>query len=458
MVKPLAKILLINPVTRNGQKVLRIERCQQKLLRPVGIWPPVALLEVSASLKYRGFENIEIIDGEIENLSFDELVQRTVKKFPDMVIIQATTPTVEDDILFSSLVKRHSGGTLTVFIGLHATVFPNELLRKGPIDYVVLGEPDKAIPELAEYCFKNQGDIRKIKGLGYKNNGSVFVNERGLPRDDYDYPIVPDRALLKNDRYIMPLTGKPFAVIKVSRGCNFSCSFCTSSLYYGKGWRARSPENIIEEIKDVKEKFGINTFLFLSDTFNSDNNFVEKLSSLIIENNLNIKWVANSRVDLISENTVVLMKKAGCLLVSLGIESYDEDILRKNKKNLDRKAITRGIDILKKHGITTYGYFIFGLENESKMSMLKTIFAAASSKLDFAVFYSLTPYPGTPYFKRFNNLNWKDYFHGSSNIAEYSNLGRRTIKIGVYIALVIFYLRPRRILSLVRYILKGKLC
>lgn len=458
MVKPLAKILLINPVTRNGQKVLRAERCQQKLLAPVGIWPPVTLLEISTYLKHRDFQNIEIIDGEVERFPFNELASEVLKRLPDMVIIQATTPTIEDDILFSSKIKQQSRGTPIVFIGLHGTAFPEELLSKGSVDYVVLGEPEQVIAELADYCFKKQGDIRNIRGLGYKINGDVFVNERGLPRDNYDYPIIPDRALLKNDRYIMPLTGKPFTVIKVSRGCNFSCSFCTSSLYYGKGWRARSPENIIEEIKDVKEKFGINTLLFLSDTFNSDNNFVEKLSSLIIENNLNIKWMANSRVDLISEDTVILMKKAGCLLVSLGIESYDEDILRKNNKNLDRKAITRGIDILNKHGIATYGYFIFGLENESMFSMLKTAIMAAGSKLDFAIFYSLTPYPGTPYFKRFNNLNWKDYFHGSSNIAGYRKLRKGAIKIGIYAALILFYLRPRRIFLLAKYILRGRLC
>lgn len=458
MVKPLAKILLINPVARNGQKVLRTERCQQKLLASIGIWPPVTLLEISTYLKHHGFHNIEIIDGEVESLSFGELAREAAKRLPDMVIIQATTPTIEDDILFSSEIKRQSKNTSTVFIGLHATAFPEELLSNSPVDYVVLGEPEQAIAELAEYRFKNLGSISNIKGLGYKNNGDVLVNERGLPRDDYDYPLVPDRALLKNDRYIMPLTGMPFTVIKVSRGCNFSCLFCTSSLYYGKGWKARSPENIIEEIRDAKEKFGINTFLFLSDTFNGDNNFVEKLSALIIENNLNIRWVANSRVDLISEDTVVLMKKAGCMLVSLGIESYDKDVLRKNNKNLDRETINRGIGVLKKHGIATYGYFIFGLENETKCSMLKTAIMAAASKLDFAVFYSLTPYPGTPYFRRFNNLNWQDYFHGSSNIVGYKKLGKGAIKIGVYAALVIFYLRPRRIFLLAKYLLRGKLC
>jgi len=453
-----AKILLVNPVTRSGTRVLRVERCQQKLLAPVGIWPPVTLLEASIYLRQLGFQDVEIIDGEIEGLGFDKLVSDIAGKTPDMVVIQSTTPTIEDDILFSSRIKQRSKKTSIVFIGLHPTFFAGELLKEASVDYVVLGEPEKVLAELAGSYFNDNGDIARIKGLGYRNNGRVFVNERSLPRDDYDYPLLPDRALLKNDKYIMPLTAKPFSVIKVSRGCDFSCSFCTSSLYYGKGWKARSPENIIEEIRETKEKYGIDTFLFLSDTFNADNDFVKRLSSLIIENNLNIRWVANSRVDLVSEDTVILMKKAGCLLVSLGIESYDDSVLRKNNKGLDRKAIEKGINILKKHGILTYGYFIFGLEGETKTTMLKTAVMAAGSKLDFAVFYSLTPYPGTPYFQRFNDTNWKDYFHGSSSIAEYKGLGKRVIKIWAYIATAIFYLKPSRLFLLAKYILKGRLC
>ena len=162
MVKPLAKILLVNPVTRNNQKVLRTERCQQKLLLSVGIWPPVTLLEAAIYLKRRGFQNIEIIDGEIEGLVFNELVCEVVKKRPDMVVIQATTPTIEDDILFSSMIKRQSANTLTVFTGLHATVFPAELLKKSPVDYVVLGEPEETVAELADYCFKSLAGMTAV--------------------------------------------------------------------------------------------------------------------------------------------------------------------------------------------------------------------------------------------------------------------------------------------------------
>lgn len=457
MDKSLFKVLLVNPVTRSNGKVLRVERCQQKVLSCVGLWPPITLLEIAMSLKYSKFNNIEIIDAQIEGLSFDNLLVKIALKSPDMIVVQATTPTIEDDVLLSKMIKQELNNIKVVLIGLHASVFSVELLKNNFIDYVVMGEPEKVVMELACYCANFSIDIKSIKGLGYKNRGEILINEKDVSHKNYDYPIMPDRSLIRNELYIMPLTGKPFTVIKVSRGCDFGCSFCTSNAYYGLGWKARSPGNIIEEIKDVQKNYKIDTFLFLSDTFNN-NGFAEKLSLQIIENNLDIRWVCNSRVDLINERAANLMKKAGCMLVSLGVESYDEAVLRMNRKNIVRGSINKGIAILKNNGILTYGYFIFGLRGETKISILKTIIAAFFSKLDFAMFYSLTPFPGTDYFRQDNNVDWKEYFHGVSNIAEHMGIGKTAIRIYRYLSLLIFYARPKRQFMLLKYFLRGKLC
>ena len=452
------KILLINPVTRNNVRVLRVERCQQKVLPNVGVWPPITLLEIAAYLRSKGFSDIEIIDGEAERLSFDALISVSREKNPALVVLQATTPTIEDDLEFSLRIKKALPEAVMVFIGLHATAFPQDLLGHEQIDYAVTGEPEVVVSELAEYCLKQTGDRSLIKGLAYKDSGKIRVNERAGQRDTYDYPLLPDRSLLKNNLYVMALTGKPFTVIKVSRGCDFQCPFCTSGAYYGRGWRARSPENIVAEIIDAKERHGLDTFMFLSDTFNNKSEFVDKLSSLIIEKKLNIRWVSNSRVDLVNEKSVGLMKKAGCMLVSLGIESFDEEVLSKNRKHMDRAAIKRAIEIFKNNGILTYGYFILGLEGETRSSMVKTISLAGKSKLDFAIFYSLTPYPGTDYFDRHKISSWSSYFHGISDIVEYKGLSKKTIKLYRKLALILFYGRPRRLFSLVKFFLRGKVC
>lgn len=450
------KIILLNPVTRNGDKVLRVERCQQKMLSYVGAWPPITLLEIAAYLKYREFNNIEIIDGEIEGYCFNELVLEIMKRKPNVVIIQATTPTIQDDIFFASLLKQKSKEVIIVFIGLHATIFPQELLKEDSIDHVILGEPEDTVCDLMSYYSEKRPDIETIKGLGYKHNGKIIINEKRLPRDNHDYPIMPDRSLIKSERYILPLAKEVFTVIKTSRGCNFGCLFCTSASYYGKGWKARTPENIVEEIKDVKNRHSISTFLFLSDTFNGTKDFVKGLASKIIEENLNIKWVSNSRVDLVDEEIVSLMKKSGCMLVSLGIESYDEGILRRNRKDITIEDINNGIRLFNKYGIKTYGYFIFGLEGENKKTLLKTIMKALKSKLDFANFYSLTPYPGTSYFDKYKALDYEEYFHGISNIVSYDNLNRFTIRLCRYFAFAIFYLKPIRFIQLLKYFLRRR--
>lgn len=450
------KIILLNPVTRNGDRVLRVERCQQKILSYIGAWPPITLLEIAAYLRYQGFNNIEIIDGEVEKFNFNELVLEITKRRPDVVVIQATTPTIQDDILFASFLKQKSNEIIVIFIGLHATILPQELLKQDSIDHVILGEPENTISELMSFYLEKVPDMKDIRGLGYKHNGKIIINEKRLPKDNYDYPIMPDRSLVKNEKYILPLTKEIFTVIKTSRGCNFECLFCTSASYYGRGWRARTPENIIEEIKEVRNKHGISMFLFLSDTFNGSRDFVRKLCSKIIEEELNIKWASNSRVDLVDDKDADLMKRAGCVLVSIGIESYDEGILKKNRKNINVKDIDNGINFFSKYGIKTYGYFIFGLEGEDKKSILRTIIKALNSKLDFANFYSLTPYPGTWYFDKYKTRDYKEYFHGVSNIVGYNNLSRFAIRLYRYIAFILFYLRPRRFKAVLKYFLHRK--
>lgn len=453
----MTKIVLVNPITRNGRKVLRVERCQQKVSTAVGIWPPVNLLEIATYLKHRGFSEVEIVDGEVEGLSQQGLSRKIAKDNPGLIVLQATTPTLEDDLFFALLLKKYIPHTRIIFTGIHATLFAEEILKEKAIDYIALGEPEEIIPDLADYLTRGKGALREIKGLGYKDKGRIIINDRRPVRDNYDYPIIPDRSLLKNERYIMPLTGRVFTVIKVSRGCNFNCSFCTSAAYYGRGWRSRTPTNIVAEIKDVKSKFGIDTFLFLADTFNGNNGFVQSLTSLIISEHLNINWVANSRLDLVDEENAKLMKRSGCMLVSLGIESYNEKVLERNRKVIKIEAIKQGIAIFRKYRIKTYGYFIFGLEGDNKRGALHTAFKAACSGLDFAHFYSLTPYPGTAYFSKYGTVKNNEYYHGISNIATYPGMNKFAVKTLRYLASLLFYARPDRLWTLTRYLVGRRL-
>lgn len=364
---------------------------------------------------------------------------------------------MNDDILLVSLLKRSLRNVEIVFIGLASTAMPKELLENKQLDYVVIGEPEQVICELAEQRLNKKLRLSEISGLGYKENGEVFINKRRAIPWSYDYSIFPDYSRINKDKYRLSLTGKPFAVVKTSVGCDYSCSFCTSEVYYGKGWRARSPENIVKEIENINLRQKIDNFLFLSDTFNGNSKFVEDLASLILSHGLKIKWVSNSRVDLVYEEQASLMKKSGCLLVSLGIESFDRDILKINNKFINPEHIKRGIEIFNKQGILTYGYFIFGLEGETRISVFKTMFKAWCSRLDFANFYSLTPYPGTVYFSRFENRNWEKYFHGISDIVTYKHLSNQEINMYRYLALFLFYLRPRRLFLLIKYVFLRRL-
>lgn len=423
----------------------------------VGIWPPITLLEIEAKLRENGFFDVDIIDAEAQDYSFTELTRQITIKSPRLAVLQATVPTLKDDLLLAALLKTSLPNLEIVFVGLASTTMPEDLLGNQQLDYVVIGQPEEVVCELARQRLNRSLKLSEIAGLGYKENGKICINKRrsssGLP----DYSVFPDYSKIDKQRYRLALTGKPFAVVKTSVGCDYGCSFCTSEAYYGKGWRGRSSENIVKTIEDIKLKQKIDSFLFLSDTFNGRKKFVMDLTSLILARGLKIKWVSNSRVDLVSQEQAALMKKSGCLLVSLGLESFDENILKNNNKFITGEQIKRGIEILHQQGILTYGYFILGLVGETRTSVFKTIFKAWQSKLDFANFYTLTPYPGTEYFNRFQNRDWKRYFHGISDIVTYPYLSSREINLYRYLALFLFYLRPRRLFLLIKYFLLRRL-
>ncbi|MBU1864218.1 MAG: B12-binding domain-containing radical SAM protein [Candidatus Omnitrophica bacterium] len=452
------RIVLINPTTQSRKKVLRVERCQQRRLFTVGLWPPVTLLEIATYLQYCGYNNIAIIDAEAENYDFTTMIQRIVQEKPVVVIVSTTTPTLEDDVALAMNLKKFDNRLIVIACGIHATLKPNDFLGKNRFDFCTIGEPEIVVCDLLEILLVEKSDVDNVKSVAYLDNDEVHITEKALPRESYDYPIMPDRTLLKNDLYRLPFTRTKFTTIKISRGCDYGCMFCTSASYYGKGWKTRSVSSIIAEIKDCIKKYNIKTFLFLSDTFNARKEFVEELCSSIQEEKLDIRWVVNSRIDLMDESSVITMKKAGCILVSLGIESFDTEVQKINKKNLDITKIDSGLKALSAAHIYTYGYFIIGLYGDSIQKTLRTIYLAWKSPLDFACFYSVTPYPGTAYYDEFKSEDKSQYFHGDSTCVKHGAFTPLTVVLLKLCAYIFFYFSIRRLRLIMTYVIKGRIC
>ncbi|MCD6575253.1 radical SAM protein, partial [Candidatus Aerophobetes bacterium] len=251
------------------------------------------------------------------------------------------------------------------------------------------------------------------------------------------------------------LEGKRFGNIMTSRGCPFSCIFCSSSQLFGKIWRARTPENVIEEIKLLKDKYEVKEIEFLDDTFTLNKKRAEKICDLLIEKNLGISWSCSSRVDTINEALIEKLKKAGCHTIYVGIESGSQEILDIISKGITLTQAEKTIDLIKKVKLNSFATFIIGIPGETVKTIKKTINFAKKLSPSFVQFTICTPYPGTKLFEMAKEKGWlltKDWSKYTildqvmklpGQVA--TNLNRWLLR-----AYLSFYLRPRFIFEQIK--------
>jgi len=442
------RVLLINSYVNAGHEMITSGRCQVKTNPGMGVWPPIDLAQIASVIR-RHADNILILDFMILHSSEGDVFRKISDFDPTVIIMQSSTPTLKNDILFCRKLKRSLPESIIVFFGLHATVMPQDILCED-IKFAIRAEPEITMEELIR-TFRDQrpGGFGNIKGLSYWQDGKIFHNpDREYAGDLNSFPF-PARDLLQNKEYILPYNKESFTIITVSRGCPYQCGFCTSRLYYGPSCRYRSPESIISEIEEVTGKYRIKNFIFLSDTFNFDKEFVLKLCSLIINKKLDIKWACNSKVDRLDEKLAQEMKKSGCWLISLGVESGSNTVLKNINKNVTIEQSQKAIKIAKEAGIKTLCYFVFGLPGENVDTIRETIDFIKKGQFDYAHFYTATPFPGTDFYEQAKknkwlvSEDWDRYYHGSSNVISYPFLSNREIQAAVTKAYRTFYLRPK---------------
>ncbi len=257
------------------------------------------------------------------------------------------------------------------------------------IDIVVTGEGEITMSQVVKgVC------LTDIKGIYYKKDNCIVKNHPQELIDNLDTLPLPLYEQLPIERYGTPYMGRSVGII-TGRGCAFSCSFCASRVIFGNRCRFRSIGSILEEITWFKNRYDITTFSFWDDTFTIQKDRVEKLCEQLIVNGFNIRWSCTTRVDTLSLKLLRIMKKAGCYVIHLGIESGDEFVLEKTRKGITIEQVENAVKWAQTLNMETYGYFILGLPYENRDTLGKTINLAKKLKLDYAQFALLTPLPGT---------------------------------------------------------------
>ncbi len=445
-------IMLVNPPTPDGELWIRTQHRVGRRTRENMVWPQVSLAQMAALL--HPVYKVKVVDCNAERMGWPEFTKLLDKYQPKYYLTQLTAPTLENDMYGCFL--AHARGAKTIAFGTHITPIPVETMRPYPgLDFALVGEPDLTIRDLLDHLegridqrspeinamfaktdpsykpsLNEDGSVnmRGIKGIAWRSGEEIMLNfPRPFVADLDDMPI-PMHELLPLQSYRMPYIKGPFTFIVTSRGCPAGCTYCIKHVSYQYSTRIRSPKLIMEEMWVLK-KLGINNIHMYADLFTVNRDQVIELCKLMIEENIQLKWTCNSRVDFVDEEMLTLMGKAGCRLISWGIESGNEQILKHARKGAYPDKAERALRWAKKAGIMNWGYFIIGLPGETEDTIKETIAFAKKLPLDIALFHVAAPYPGTPFFfevvenKWFRpGTRWEQVDMDKGTVLDYPNL------------------------------------
>lgn len=436
------KILLLNPPS--NKLTFRDYYCSFTS-KASYYWPPIDLLTLSGIL-YSQYQ-VEVIDAIAEGMTAQECFDRIISVKPDAAVFLTGTASWKSDFDFmSELTKRWpmtviaSGGLL-----LHRG---QELMNKFDfLDVVLL---DFTTDDIISYL-ENQD--KPIFNLVYRRNGKIVNGERVFNREPFSIPI-PRHELFSLSKYRLPTAQRrPVSSILASFGCPYRCRFCIGSTI---NYKPRAVDNIIEEL-EYMTTLGIREAYFADFTFTAEKKHVMAICQQMIDRHIDLTWICNIHSRILDEETLSLMKRAGCHTVQIGVESGSDEILKIYAKATDRQTIIRAFDLCRKLKIKTVGYFMIGLPGEDEKVVRETINFAKALAPNFASFAIATPDIGTSLWQEAIDKGWFD-----SAVEEFDSTGypvletEKLSKADVWRlknrANLEFYLRPSYLITLLKQI------
>lgn len=382
---------------------------KQESFRNRHINPPLGLLSLAAYVRDAGGYDVHIIDAEAEQKSPKEIGEKVGQINPAIVGITATTTEIENASLIAIECKKKLPDASVIVGGPHVTALPQESLQDfTAFDIVVQGEGELILKELCDAIIGQKKSLSEISGIYHRENMGV----PSIPKVDFiqnfDALPIPAWDLLNMDTYYYPMGASGMqrsAMVQTARGCPNKCIFCFQS--FGGKVRFRSINNIMQELFFLKEKKGINFINFVDDTFLLNRKHATALLQKMIESGINLKFKCMTRADTVNSELIDLLKKAGCVRLSMGVESGNDKILKIAQKGTTKVQYRKAYQLISESGIECRASFIIGLPFETLATIADTIVFAKELPIKYAAFNIATPYPGTTLYQF--ALNGKGY-------------------------------------------------
>lgn len=331
---------------------------------------------------------------------WQEVAQTIAALQPKIVGISSKVVDIPSTLILAEIAKKMLPGSTVIVGGPSASTCSEYLMSNSAIDFIVLGEGEETICELAQAILSNiVGEKQNnIRGIGYRNaDGCLVTNEQRPLIKDLDEIPFPDRdSMFIIDRHGKIKRCHEYKDILTSRGCPFPCTFCCAYKAWGtRKPRYRSIESIIDELDFLLSKYGSNDFIFWDDLFTSNSERVKAFCKIVLQRKMRISWVCLTHLNTIDEELLLLMKAAGCREIQIGIESGSDRILSFIKKEISREIIFAKVPILKKVGIPWHVFLIIGFPTETVQEMDETMRLIAEIRPHYVYLGLFCPYPGT---------------------------------------------------------------
>jgi len=387
------KIALINPPYKRN--IIRRWYCSIESNNY--LYPPLELIYIGGILKNKKNVKTILVDCIAEKTNKYKLIQKLKLFNPDYIIFMPGFQTINEDVSVMQEVKRETKCKLICF-GYYPTLFSKEILEKYGVDIIIKGDPELIVSEIV-----NGKELINIDGISYKKNGKIKINKAKKELRNIDKLPYPDRSLLDSSLYSTSFPDKkPMTTLLTSRGCSHRCNYCISSI---RDLRERKISNVINEIGECIDKFGIKTFRIVDESFTTNRKRVIEFCNLLIKKRYKIEWICLSRPDNLDNELLKKMRKAGCKRILVGIESGRDKILRYYNRHYNLDSLKYLFKKMKKIGITSLAFFLIGAPIESKEDIEKSIKFAKEIDPDFIFIDVLTPVPGTPLYDKLKKEN-----------------------------------------------------
>jgi radical SAM superfamily enzyme YgiQ (UPF0313 family) len=416
-------------------------------VNPLLLYPPIELAHVGALLEARG-HSVAIYDADARGAGPERAVVEIAALAPGAVFLDSSSTSLDCDLALARALREKLGVPVSM-LGSQVTYTPDEIFDRASVDAVVRGEPEETVAELVER-FASGARAEGLAGTSWRRENGEVVHEPDREKiADLDGLPIPARHLLDNHVYRFPGVAGAVTTVKSSRGCPLDCSFCGYTLAQGLRFRFRSPEHVLEELRDLHERHGLRHVVFRDPIFTTRKDRVHAICEGILSQGLDLEWQCETAVKTLDRPLLEVMARAGCQHISLGVESGNAAIQKKHcgNKLSDLDKAHEVFRACRDVGIETRAFCMIGFPEETPAMADETIELVDSLDPDQVQFCAVTAYPGTPLHEMLRGEREFDYatMTGFQALEGNEHMSAREIEAKIREGYRRFYRRPRRL-------------